>query len=56
MSPTIAVGSMSMRSFLRISSALRFISFCESTMPRFFSRPRNMFSATVRCWHMFNSW
>ena len=53
--PTIVVGSRWMDRDFRILPASSFISRWERTRPFFFSRPRNMFSATVRCWHMFSS-
>ena len=55
-SPTTMSGSMSMFRRPRIAPASRFISRSESTPDLVRSRPRKMFSATVRCWHMFSSW
>lgn len=54
-SPTTWCGSKSIFSSSRIFLASSSISLFDRTMSFTFSRPRNMFSVTDRCLHMFNS-
>ena len=55
-SPTTWWGSMSIFSSSSTRLASCSIFRLDSTIPRRSSRPRNMFSATDRCRHMFSSW
>ena len=55
-SPTVCLGSMSIFRSPRIFAASASISRSFKTIPLTFSLPRNMFSATDKWRHMFNSW
>ena len=55
-SPTVCLGSRSIFKSPRIRRASASISLSFRVSRPAFSRPRNMFSVTVRWRHMFNSW